>query len=110
MLLSTPTTSCPCRSKRSTASEPISPLLPVTSTFIRSNPFPARSAQGHGLRCLCRAPHSRNAAIGKEKAAPSLEEYQQPSGFLTVAGRHKSALHEVPTISSGTPDTQRGHS
>src|SRR5882724_5128780 len=42
------------------------------------------------------------AAIGKEKAAPSLEEYQQSSGFLTVAGRHKSALHEVPTISNGT--------
>ena len=34
MLLSTPITECPCRSKYSTASEPISPLLPVISVVI----------------------------------------------------------------------------
>src|SRR5262249_18111085 len=34
MLLSTPITSCPCPSKNVTASEPISPLEPVTRTFM----------------------------------------------------------------------------
>jgi len=47
-------------------------------------------------------------AIGKKKAPLPLEEYQAAERFLTVAGRTKSALHEVPTIASGTPDTKRG--
>ena len=34
ILLSTPITECPCRSKYSTASEPISPLLPVISVVV----------------------------------------------------------------------------
>ena len=45
----------PCRSKCSIPSEPISPLLPVTRTFIRSSQF----------------------------LAPSSEEYQQSNAFLT---------------------------
>src|SRR5882757_6249115 len=39
MLLSTPNTSWPWRSKCSTASDPINPLLPVTRTFIEQQAY-----------------------------------------------------------------------
>src|SRR6202158_6533455 len=47
---------------------------------------------------------------GDESAAPSLEEYQQSSGFLTAPRQVLLSLYDVPTISSGTPSAQRGHS
>src|SRR6267378_3966573 len=49
------------------------------------------------------------AEIGDERAAPSLEEYQQSSGFLTAPRQVLLSLYDVPTISSGTPAAQRGH-
>src|SRR6266566_9034527 len=85
MLLSTPTTSCPCRSKCSTASEPISPLLPVTSTFIRSNYSLQRVAVQ--IKLGIAADHIPEMAENwDESAASSLEEYQQSTRFLTVQG------------------------
>src|ERR1700687_1464961 len=50
------------------------------------------------------------AEIGDERAAPSLEEYQQSSCFLTAPRQVWPSLYDVPTISSGTPAAQRGHS
>src|SRR5258708_37796614 len=85
MLFSTPTSSCPCRSKCSTASEPISPLLPVTSTFIRSNYSLQRVAVQ--IKLGIAANHIPEMAENwNERAASSLEEYQQSTRFLTVQG------------------------
>src|SRR5436309_15890691 len=83
MLLSTPTTSCPCRSKCSTASEPISPLLPVTRTFIRSNPLLSLWAQNHEKGCNCTYFFAEFPKIRDERSAASPEEYQQSSRNLT---------------------------
>src|SRR5258707_14868937 len=84
MLLSTPTTSCPCRSKCSTASEPISPLLPVTKTFIRSNPLLSGWAQNHGRRVQLYILLPEILKIRDERSAPSPEEYQQSPRNLTA--------------------------
>src|SRR6266446_7531559 len=109
MLLSTPTTSCPCRSKCSTASDPTRPLLPVTRTFIRSNlslsPSAANQEKRNGIPAN-RIPEF--AQIDDERAAPSLEEYQQSSAFLTAPSQDRPTIYDLPAISSGMPAAQRG--
>src|SRR5258708_22544156 len=49
ILLSTPKTSCPWRSKCSTASEPISPLLPVTRIFIAQQAYQKKRIRQEAL-------------------------------------------------------------
>src|SRR4051812_28114124 len=50
MKASTPTTSCPSPSRRSTSVEPIKPAAPVTRTRIRVPPLVRCFSRGHGVR------------------------------------------------------------
>src|SRR6267154_1160480 len=49
------------------------------------------------------------AEIREESAAPSLEEYQQSSGYLTGPRQVRRTLYDVPAISSGMPAAHREH-
>jgi len=50
------------------------------------------------------------AENGREKTAPSLEEYQQSSCFLTAASQDWLTSYGVPAVSSSMPAAQSGHS
>src|SRR5215471_10838302 len=49
-----PTTSSPRASKRSATADPMNPAAPVTSTFIRSEPFPRKRLSEAPVRTLSR--------------------------------------------------------
>src|SRR5579863_1696616 len=74
MLLSTPTTLCPCRSKYSTASEPIRPLLPVT-----------RMVQGFIAPPLRRGFLPREAKIPRETSRTPLRSHALKQTFRRLS-------------------------
>ena len=86
ILLSMPVTSWPCRSKCSTASEPIKPLLPVTSTFTLRGSFPGPAAnEDLSLRPSEDASVRLDLAVC-EKTAFSRKEDSSTPGIYLIAG------------------------
>src|SRR5215475_11364742 len=84
MLLSMPWTWCPCRSKCSTASEPIKPLEPVTRMFM--------------ARELNERPRARERNFWRPTDAPPHRAWKSNLAGLARAAPPHSRAHEAPGL------------
>src|SRR5579862_1568197 len=93
MLLSTPTTSCPCASKWVTASDPISPLLPVTKTFTcklldQENAINTKITRTHVTSALI-GPRGQSCYPGKSPPVP-IDRSSQVAKLVLRSGTSSS--------------------